>query len=113
MHMLVSAPGQCGSWLGRGFDSPRRRSGGRKSQLLQADIERPSHLAPVLPLARSRPRSRTQTLACGTAGFRLMRRIRFFLLEGLAKALQFENQCRALRADSVILGFPDPAGRAA
>jgi hypothetical protein len=106
---LASAPERCGRWLGRRFASPLGRSGGRKSQLLQADIERSSHLALALPLARSLPRSRTQTLARGTAGFRRVRLIRFFLLEGLAKPLQFKDQRCALRPDSVILGIPEPA----
>jgi hypothetical protein len=81
--------------------------------LLQADIERSPHLALALPLrlARSLRRGRTQVLAGGPTRLRRGRLIRLFVLESLAKALQFENQRRALRPDGLALGFADPARR--
>ena len=109
MGMLASAPGRCGRWRRLGPASSRGWRGGRESQLLQADIERSSHLAPALPLARSRPRRWTLGLAGGTTRLRRVRLIRLLVLEGLPEALQFKNQRRALRPDSVILGLAVPA----
>ena len=76
-------------------------------------IQHPPHLAfrrPLL-LGRARARGRTRLTTRRAARLRRRRVVEILQFERPAKPLQFENQRRALRPDSPVLGSADAAWR--
>jgi len=84
---------------------------GRESELLEADLDRPSHLAFLRSprLARPLTYGRTQILTRETTWLQCRYVIGVFLRERLPESLQFKNERCALRTDSVAARLASPA----
>jgi hypothetical protein len=84
---------------------------GRESELLEADLDRPSHLAFPRPLRLARPLTcgRPQILTREATWLQWRHVVGVLLCERLPQSLQFKNQRRALWADSIAVRLASPA----